>query len=263
MRKILITSTLWLAACAPASVIPEGGEGPIDGPGSGAIETVSIAYLRTLYRGAPTLITNELRISGALISSDMEGNFYQTMVLFDGTGGIELRVPIVQYYRQFDLHSTVAVRCNGLTLGSYGGTLQLGGGPTEGSETQPLSEEQFAEYVTTDSKLYGDVAAHVRTIDQLSSADISTLVVIDDVRFLEQSETWTEEGVDTNRHVVDNQGATLAVRTSRHATFSDWALPAGMGRISGIVSVFNSEYQIVVLNNAGFVSYNAEFETGE
>lgn len=213
---------------------------------------MSIAYLKTLYSGAPTQITKELRISGGLISSDIEGNFYQTMVLYDGTGGIELRVAIDQIFRRFTLNSHVTVRCTGLWLGSYGGTLQLGAGPYQTFETQPLNEEQIAEHITYDSRSYGEIAAQVRTIAGLTAADISTLVAFENVRFVE-SDTWTEEGIDTNRHLIDNQNNMLIVRTSSHATFGAWELPVGTGRIEGILSRFNSDYQLVVVDGKALI----------
>jgi hypothetical protein len=259
MRPILTISLAALMfACSPASVIP-----PPDDDGGGNIpspdneQTVSIASLRTLYTGAPTLITREVRIAGAVVSDDREGNFYKTLVLDDGTAGIEVRVDIEQIFKLFAIHSRAAVRCNGLWLGSYGGVLQLGAEPWDDLQTQPLSPVDVAEHIFADTVFYGEVRPRTLAFSELSARDISTFVAFERVEFAreERGLSWAEPietAAATDRHLVDEAGDTLIVRTSAHARFAAWPLPEGSGRVEGVLGVFNGDYQLVVTDSEKF-----------
>ncbi len=276
----MIFSFLALVACRSTSDLP--------GPDDGEEQTVSIAYLKTLYRGASTLIDSEIRIEGAVISSDDQGNFYHTLLVDDGTGGIEVKLAMDQIFKQFRVHSHVTVRCNGLWLGSYGGTLQLGAQPFGEYEVEPLGQAQAAEHLSCDNEFCGEVLPTILTFSELSLQHISTFVAFEGVSFVEQGQQWaetealtnpeiathsatgaatpaarapnhvlatdpaTEPPSATNRHIIDRQGNTLIVRTSRYARFATWLLPAGEGRIEGVLGYFSGDYQLVVLDAMKF-----------
>jgi hypothetical protein len=265
MRQILAFSlSLALAACTPASVIPtpdDGDNGDIPSPGNE--QTISIASLKTLYTGAPTLITREVRIAGAVVSDDRQGNFYKTLVLDDGTAGIEVRVDMEDIFKTFAIHSRASVRCNGLWIGSYGGVLQLGAEPWGELATQPLSPVEVAEHIFADTVFYGEVRPSTLTFGELSARWVSRFVAFEGVRFIDDEKGlgWAEiEGSDggaevpvaTDRHLVDAAGDTLIVRTSSHARFAAWPLPEGVGRIEGVLGAFNGDYQLVVTDSEKF-----------
>jgi hypothetical protein len=248
-----------MTACSPASVIPP----PDDGNNGGDIpspdneQTVSIAWLKTLYSGAPTLITREVRISGAVVSDDREGNFYKTLVLDDGTAGIEVRLDVEQIFKHFAIHSRATVRCNGLWIGNYGGVLQLGTEPWDALETQPLPPAEVAEHIFADTVFYGEVRPPTLTLDALTARWVSRFVAFEGVRFIDEEKglSWAEPAetaAATDRHLVDTTGDTLIVRTSAHARFAAWPLPEGSGRIEGVLGAFNGDYQLVVTDSEKF-----------
>jgi hypothetical protein len=250
-----------LCGCRPPSVAPPPGGGDIPGPGDE--KTVSISYLKTLYKGAPLLVTDEVRIAGAVVSDDGQGNFYNTLVLDDGTAGIEVRLDIEDIHKRFWIHSRVTVRCNGLWLGSYGGTLQLGAGPFGDFQTRPLPPADIAEHIFADNEFYGEVKPRVLRFSELSQRHVSTFVAFEGVSFApeEKGLSWAEtaDGEDgspppsaTDRRLVDAAGGTLAVRTSRHARFAAWPLPEGTGRIEGVLGYFGGNYQLTVWSSECF-----------
>lgn len=267
MRTIfLISLAAALFGCRPASVVPPPDEGDIPGPGNE--QTVSIALLKTLYNGAPVLITREWRISGAVVSSDREGNFYNTLVLDDGTAGIEVRLDMEEIFKRFMIHTRATVRLNGLWLGSYGGTLQLGAEPFGEYQTQLLPEVAAIEHIVSDNTFYGEVRPRTLTFGELSLRHVSTYVAFEGVRFADEERglSWAEteasekeagDGADppsaTDRHIVDTAGDTLVVRTSRHARFASWLLPEGVGRIEGVLGYFNGVYQLMVCDSEAFI----------
>jgi hypothetical protein len=259
-RIFLISLVVALAACRPVSVIPPGNGGGIPGPEGGT--AVSIALLKTLYNGAPLLLTGEYLVTGTVVSDDRQGNFYNTLVVDDGTGGIEIRMAVEEIFKRFQIHSRATVRTSGLWLGSYGGTLQLGAEPYDDYQTQLLSETAVAEHIFPDNEFYGEVIPRTLTFGELAQRYVSTYVAFERVHFADEehgmgwAETEAAEGEElpsaTDRHLVDTAGDTLIVRTSRHARFASWPLPEGVGRIEGVLGVFNGEYQLVVTNSQAF-----------
>ena len=255
MKKILVISLLLLAAaCREKSVIP-------DGTGYPAEETVSIAFLKTLYKGAPVRIVGEYRISGNVVSSDAQGNFYKTLVLDDGTSGIEVKLDMEQIFKTFGIHGRVMVRCNGLWLGSYGGTLQLGDEPYEGYQTQYIPKTAIAGHLLRDNEFHEEVFPRKLTVAQIVPTYISTSAKFDGVQFIDEELGlgWSEANADTDRHAIDTAGDTLTVRTSRHALFASDLLPKGSGAISGVLGYFNGTYQLVLCDERGAEMENPRF----
>jgi hypothetical protein len=200
-----------------------------------------------------------------VVSDDRQGNFYKTLVVDDGTGGIEIRMDVEEIFKRFPIHSRATVRLSGLWLGSYGGTLQLGAEPFDDYQTQLLTETAVAEHIFPDTEFYGEVVPRTLTFGELAGRYVSTYVAFEGVHFADEERGmgWaqtepTADGVEppsaTDRHLVDAAGDTLAVRTSRHARFAPWPLPEGEGHIEGVLGVFNGEYQLVVTNSQAFTT---------
>jgi hypothetical protein len=220
---------------------------------------VSIAFLKSLYKGAPVRITGEYRIEGSVISDDRFGNFYKTLVIDDSiSGGIEIRLDLEDIIPKYYFHSRVAVRCNGLWLGSYGGTLQLGAEPFGEYETQYIPGNVINQHLYRDITFYREVLPHKLKFSELSARYISTFVGFENVRFIDEESgmCWSEADADTDRHLVDEAGDTLIVRTSRFARFGYVSLPKKSGFIEGVLGYFNGTYQLTVCDNRRFYPYS-------
>jgi hypothetical protein len=244
------------SSCASASRFPQLDDG-VQNPGSVGGGRVSIAFLKTLYSGAPTRIEGEFWVSGRVISSDRQGNFHRTLVVEDGTGGIEIKLENERIFRIFEIFSPVSVRCNGLWLGSNGGTLQLGSQPVSEYETGFLTDTGMAEHIFSDAAPPQKPAPPELDFGEISPRHISTFVAFRGVRFAdgEQGLDWAETASEvpegpiptaTDRHLVNARGEILIVRTSRFAEFASWSLPAGEIYIEGVLSLFGSDYQLVI-----------------
>lgn len=254
-RIFLISLAVLLAACRADSVFPgtdagNGGNGGGDDDGGSGAETVSIAYLKTLYKGAPVRITGEYRIVGTVVSSDVQGNFHKTLVVEDDTGGLEIKIDRAELFKLFLIHSRVTVRCNGLWIGSYGGTLQLGSEPSGEYQTGYIAEGEISSRFISDDGFYGEVMARRMSFGELSPSVVSTFAGFEDVQFAADDDglNWgdTVNGEYALRHLTDRRGDTLLVRTSPYALFADKKLPTGSGYIEGILGYFNGEYQLTV-----------------
>lgn len=87
---------------------------------------VSIADLKALYQGKPTLVSGNVWIKGQVTTSDQSGNIYNEIYLQDDSGAIDLKLGRSSLYNEYKLGQWVYVKCDGLTLGSYNGMPQLG-----------------------------------------------------------------------------------------------------------------------------------------
>ncbi len=86
----------------------------------------TVANLKALYTSGPVEITSDLVIRGQVISSDRSGNIYRSLYIQDETGGLEVKIGKSSLYNDYKLGQWITIKCNGLTLGSYNGMLQLG-----------------------------------------------------------------------------------------------------------------------------------------
>ena len=248
-RWAAVVAALFVAGCSypERRVLAEGEEAPSS--------VVSVGYLKSHYRGYPYTFAESYRIRGRVVSSDRSGNYRKTLAVLDGTGAIEVKLDGERLFETYGMGCTVEVSCNGLTLGSYGGGLQLGTAPSQGYETGYVDEADIPSVVRVVGIAEGPVEPQVREIAALSPADVGRLVVFDEVEFVEGGRAaWCacdaqdpSGFVDTDRYAVDRTGAALAVRTSRYAGFASWPLPRGSGRLEGILSVFNGRYQVRVV----------------
>ena len=220
------------------------------------VKIVSVDYLKSFYEGVPRLITEEVAIRGRVIENDFSGNFHEMLVIGDGTANIEVRAAGSEMFADYPRGSVVTAYCQGLILAADGGMVRLGAKP------QDVNSQYAMEAIAA-----GDVAWRIRktedpiqevlpddtlTISGLSPHWLGRLVGFEEVQFIgeELGLCWAEKDMDTNRHLVDRQGDTLIVRTSRYADFVSVLLPTGSGYIEGVVEYFNGTYQLRMGNDA-------------
>lgn len=86
----------------------------------------TIKELKALYDGKPVDIYDSLVIKGQVISTDQSGNLYRSLYIQDSTGAIELKIARSSLYNDYKQGQWLYVRCEDLTVGAYGGMIQLG-----------------------------------------------------------------------------------------------------------------------------------------
>ncbi len=86
----------------------------------------TIADLKAMYVRTPVDLGSGIYIKGQVISSDQDGNLYRTLYIQDETGGIEVKMGTRNLYNEYKMGQWLYIDCNGLTIGSYGGMIQVG-----------------------------------------------------------------------------------------------------------------------------------------
>ena len=214
----------------------------------------SISILKSLYHDRTTRITQEISIQGHIVANDTAGEFYKEIVVEDDTGGIVLSIDDERLYRTCRLFDFVTINCQGVALGSEGGTLLLGTFPTGDYCVDRIPAADVARYLAVTP------AATRRQpltlgFEEVAPRHISRYVRFDRVRLAEEATTWcdfdpeTGDPVTTDRTLLDTAGRQFVVRTDRRCDYARKPLPAGEGTLCGIVEYFNGRYRLRITNH--------------
>lgn len=223
--------------------------------------TMTLTQLRAKYTTTSfTFPDNSTDIvEGYVSSTDETGNIYKTIYIQDKpenpTQGFVISVDAVSTYTNYPQGSKVYIKLAGLSLGTYGGVVQLG--VKNGTETATTSVSRIPEKLVP-AKIFrscsvrANIVPKIMTSLQMVSANdqyIGCLIQMDNAEFDSRilCTNYAPNGVTVDRLIRDNSTATTrVVRNSGYASFANQILPSGNGKFVGIYSKFNSTYQMYI-----------------
>ncbi|MBE0676356.1 MAG: choice-of-anchor J domain-containing protein [Bacteroidales bacterium] len=223
-------------------------------------EIVTIEQVKQLYAAelakpwterTPVQITEEWSIAGLATATDKKnGNLYKEGFIEDQSSGLLMKF---ESTGGLFIGDSIIVNLQGLWLSDYGNFIQLGGVPyTDDSGNKRLSgfnkDERILRY-----SMGNLTRPALKTISQAKNSSMhGRLVTFNDVQFSdsELGKTYADADEDppasANRYLTDCSGNRIIVRSSGYATFAGTELPEGKGTITGVVTVFNSDYQLII-----------------
>ncbi|MCM1378034.1 MAG: DUF5689 domain-containing protein [Clostridium sp.] len=210
-------------------------------------------------------------IKGRVVSSDISGNIFKSLVIQDETAAIQFSINSASLYTNYRVGQEIVVNATGLWGGKYHDLVCIGAGYNEYGSlvTSRMAFSIFKEHAELNG-LPNENMKYVRmgnpfpsdtpyciTINDVSKlpasgADLinmqSQLVEIPNVRFEDANgeTTYAPKDESVNRNIVDAYGGVLAVRNSGMSNFFNTALPTGTGTIRGILSYYNSAWQLLI-----------------
>lgn len=226
-------------------------------PHAGLTANKTIADLKATYAGVLDSIEQDWIISGVVVANDESGNFYKTIEIQDSTAGIELKLDRSYLYNNFQVGQLVFIKCKDLYLGDYNGLIQLGYVYNGGIGRIPdvlIDEHLFKEGIPTTPP-----TPKVITIPTLNASDISKLVKIENVSFVEAGQSYATTTATTNRTIKDDAGNELTLRTSNYANFAASIMPSGKFNLVGILSIFSGTWQFYIRDLNDVQSDNTTF----
>ena len=250
-RALIVLCSAWLAVACSATK-PDYSEIPDDDSESGL---VSIAYLKSRCKGLSTNINSDISIRGTVVANDLFGEFYNTLVLVDESGGVEVSVDRERLCVDFPLYANVSVTCNGLAVGRVGGKVVLGAKPTGEFTTDRIADGDVSKYLLWQRGDITAVAPRKVRIADLGVENVSDYLLFEGVRFAddEVGRKWCEESeekyVETDRHIIDKDGNTLIVRVSPYCEYAGERIPAGTGSLCGIVDYSGDQFFLRIANH--------------
>ena len=201
---------------------------------------------------APVQITEDWTISGIVTATDKKnGNLYKEGIMEDYSGGILMKFEATGGLLNGD---SIAVNIKGLYLSDYGNFIQMGGVPyTDDSGNKRLSGFNKDARIFRYMLMTSNRSPALITIPQAKNSNmLGRLVTFNQVQFAdsELGKTYADPDSDppaaANRYLTDCSNNRIIVRTSGYATFAGQQLPSGKGSITGIVTVFNNDYQLLI-----------------
>lgn len=209
-------------------------------------------------------------IHGRVISSDEEGNVFKSLIIQDETAAMAFSIDSYNLYLNYRVGQEIVLDVTGMDIGKYAGLEQIGRRSwyENGSSWQVsfMSLEYFQNYARING-LPDRPAIDTLTVNTF--ADLSTtpeglqkwqsqLVRFRNVSFPEGGKrkfsayhaTTNEE---QNTTLQDRNGSSLTVRTSGYCTFWNETLPVGNIDLVGILSYYNTAWQIILIDANGVI----------
>lgn len=206
---------------------------------------------------SPTYTDDDI-IEGYVISSDEGGNFYQSMYIqpTDGSKGFNLSVVVTNIYNRIEPGRKIFLKLKGLAFAnptSFGNGLIFGAPPTDRFAVDRLALNISDYLIRSCDVISEDEIVHKNlTITELTTGTtyLNTLVELDNVQFNDATagltyDTNRADTFDSSTYITDGTNE-LAIRTSRFANFAGFNTPKGSGKLRGVLTKYNSGFQIIL-----------------
>ncbi|MEN2433875.1 DUF5689 domain-containing protein [Weeksellaceae bacterium A-14] len=199
-------------------------------------------------------------ISGYVSSSDEEGNIYKTIYIQDDpanpTQGFTISVNMNNTYTHFPKGSKVYIVLDGLAIGQYGGVTQLGIKDASSTATQVsrIPESMVSNHIFKSCTTTASLTPKKLNIEEFASNEnlIGALIELDNAEFDASAlcTNYAPDGQTVNKTIVQYNAnkakKTALVRNSGYAKFYNEKLPSGNGTFVGILSKYNSDFQLYI-----------------
>ena len=217
--------------------------------------TITLAAAKNLAQN--TTITTDDVIEGYVSSTDQSGNIYKTIYIQDDptnpTQGFVLSVDAVSTYSSYPQGAKVYIKLKGLAIGTYGGVKQLG--YMDNGTFDRIPEKMVPTSILKSCSAKATITPKVMTLaDMKTDKDqyIGCLIKVENAEFDAKvlCSTYAPDGYTVDRQINDptTTATTRVVRNSGYASFANQKLPSGKGDFIGILSKYNSTYQLFINN---------------
>lgn len=217
-------------------------------PSTSAQKTV--AEVKQYFTGGTTWlpIGDNAYLKAKVIADDQSGNLYKYIYVEDATGGIKVNINKTNLYQdnRFAVGKTVIIKLNGLYIHNVNGELQLGMPYNNNTQFGGVEEADVFRYFFNTNLPTTAVTPTVKTISQLTTADVGRWIKIKDLEFIDGDlgKPYADGTNTSNRTLRDCNGNTIILRTSGYADFAANEVRGGKGDVSAVLSIFNGTYQL-------------------
>jgi len=195
-------------------------------------------------------------IEAYVTSSDEGGNFYKSIsfMSLDGLRGFSMPVDNFSLYNEFEPGRKVTIKLdkNRYLIRQFGSTVI--GSSFEGGVGR-ISGVEYKDVIlrSCDEVNEDDIVKNLTITQAKSDQYLNTLIEFDAVQFTDASlgkkyfdATLNNLGGATNHEITDQFGNKVILRVSEFATFAADLVPTRNGKIRGVMTKFNSDYQFMV-----------------
>lgn len=190
-------------------------------------------------------------VKATVVSSDEGGNIYKTIYLQDETGAIQMGIDKSGLYNIYPVGQIVYINCQGLLIGNYHGIYQIGW-IYQGAIGR-VNGAYIDQYLFKDGlpKDLSNTIIDINSPSDLNANNVGKLVRIKNCKFADDAigQTWATDDYTTSRNIASINHTAVSdfvVRTSQYAKFRKLLVPGGEGDLIGILSIYNSTYQLLL-----------------
>ncbi len=253
MAVIIIAASGTLSSCKKNFDNPPGPSDPA------LVANKSIKALKAMHisAGAYDVITTDIIISGTVVADDKSGNLYKQLFIQDSTGGLQILLDAASLYGTYPVGRKIFIKCNGLCISDYNGTMELGIKANVGGlpSVQGIPANLISNYVVGGS-LNNPVTPIVVTQAQLGTnmqdPYLGALIQLNNYEFLDTTLTYSDTSVYKSTQNVDIKNCAtpvadvVTIRTSAYANFAGKNVKAGNGSIVAIYTTFGTTKQLLL-----------------
>ena len=201
---------------------------------------------------------NDDIIEAYVTSSDEGGNFYKSisMVSVDGVQGFSIPVDDYNLYTKYEPGRKVYIKLKNKYFANTTNTASFDiGNLYNATQIGRLSGVEYEEVIKRGcAKVDESVILNNLSIPAAkNNANINKLIELDAVQFADESlgktyydATLNSLGGATNHIVKDAAGNSIIVRISEFANFAAKSVASGNGKIRGVLTKYNSDYQFMI-----------------
>lgn len=221
--------------------------------------TRTVESVNTAATGTPVAFTTEDIIEAYVTSSDEKGTFYKSIsfqtIPTDGSNPIGFSVPInvtTLYGEGFIPGRKVYIKLNGLYSAIVYGSMQIGS--LYNGTIGRISEFEWKDHLFPSATVVAE-SEMVRTLSlaaAYTNAVQNTLVELDNVQFSDGSINRKYYDIDSGggatNHMLTSAagGSEQIIRFSSFAPFTLKQVPTGSGKIRGVLTKYNTDFQFIV-----------------
>ncbi|MBP3639993.1 MAG: hypothetical protein J6J20_08925 [Muribaculaceae bacterium] len=215
----------------------------------------------------------EVILRARVISSDATGNIYNNLFIQeineDGTPGQAMAIASrtknkqTKLAAQFPFGAEVCLNLSGVYVGRFAGLFQAG--MLSGTEISFMTNDVLLEHLELNSlgkpELVDTMTVDLATLKAAKSDDeqlryyMGRLVRMDGVTFQNAGQPFAATQTE-NRYVTDAGGNRMNVRCNNQSTWHDNIIPGGPGSVVGILSYFNNDWQVLMIDEKGCIGFD-------
>lgn len=199
----------------------------------------------------PVEVTENWALYGIITASDKkDGNLYKEAFIQDATGGLRL---LFESTSGLYIGDSVIVNLKGLYIGDYGDFWQVGGEPYVDAGGSIRVSGMVMDKQIMKTSINNPTYPVTAAITQIkSTAYLGKLVKLDNVQFADDEigKTYADYALNppgsANRYIMDCNKNQIIIRTSGYASFASDTITDLKGTITGILTKFSSDYQLLI-----------------
>lgn len=230
----------------------------LSGECSNLTATKTVQNIATAATGTAQQYTADDIIEAYVTSSDEGGNFYKSisLVSIDGTKGFSMPIDAYNLYTKFEPGRKVFVNMKNRYFANNSQTSSLEiGSLFNGTQVGRVSGVEYEAALKRSCTKVDEntLVNHMTIAAAKNNANLNKLIEFDAVQFSDESlgkkyydASLNSIGGATNHILKDANGTSIIVRVSEFATFASKSIPSGNGKVRGVLTKYNSDYQFMI-----------------